>query len=101
MSSHNGLGKFTRKESSITENVLVSQQICNPENIELLLDDKIFYAEKTFKPTQENKSHIQNLKGARAIMRTLLANIEQQNLIIRKSYLYFLCLFSLLVISCT
>lgn len=58
MASQNALGAFTTKESSITENVLASQQICNPENRELLLDDKIFYAEK---PTQENKSHIKNL----------------------------------------
>ena len=59
--SHIAFGAFTTKESSITENVFVSQQICNPENIELLLDDKTFYVEKTFKPTQENKSHIKNL----------------------------------------
>ena len=28
-------------------------------------------------PTQENKSYIQNLKGPRAILWTLAANIEQ------------------------
>ena len=37
------------------------KQICNPENIELLLDDKISCAEKTFKSTQQKKSHIKNL----------------------------------------
>ena len=63
MTSHNALRTFIRQESSITENVLVSQQICNTENTELLLNEKISYAEKTLEPTQENKSHIQILKG--------------------------------------
>ena len=46
MTSHNALRTFIRQESSITKNVLDSQQIYNPENIELLLDDKISYAKK-------------------------------------------------------
>ena len=36
-----------------------------------------YYTEKMFEPTQENKSHIQNLKGARINIWTLLANINQ------------------------
>ena len=46
MTSHNALRTFIWQESSMIENVLVLQQICNPENIELLLDDKISCAEK-------------------------------------------------------
>ena len=63
------------------------------------MDDKISYAEKTFKPTQEDKSHIQNLKGAGAIMWSLWAIIEQQNHIIRKSCMSFFDAFSLFL-SC-
>ena len=37
-----------------------------------------YLRKKTFNPTQENKSHIQNLKGAREVVWTWLANIEQQ-----------------------
>ena len=40
-------------------------------------------------PTQENTSDIQNLKGPKAIMWTLAANIEQQNRIISKLHISF------------
>ena len=56
---------------------------------------KYLAQKKTFKLTQENKSHIQNLIGAKAVMLTLLANIEQQNRIIRKSCMAFFDTFSL------
>ena len=64
----------------------VSQEICNPENLEYCWMRK-YYIEKMFEPTQENKSHIQNLKGARINIWTLLANIDQQNHLRRKSFL--------------
>ena len=52
------------------------------------------YAEKSLKPKQENKSHMQDLKEATAIIRTLLANIEQQDHILRKSCMSFFNTFS-------
>ena len=88
MTSHNALRTFIRQESSITKNVLDSQQIYNPENIELLLDDKVSYAKKRFKPMQENKYHTQNLREKE--LEQLCANIKQQNCIIQKSYMSFL-----------
>ena len=50
-------------------------------------------------PSQENTSHIQNLKGPKAIMWTLAANIEQQNRIISKLHISFFFVFSLFL-SC-
>ena len=58
------------------------------------MDDQIFHAEK-FKQSPENKAHLQNLKGARAIIWTLLANIEQNNRSIRQTYMPFIDAFTL------
>ena len=53
MTSQNALTTFVRQESSITENVLVSQQIYYSENIELLLDKKYLIQKKPLCPRKK------------------------------------------------
>ena len=75
MTSHIAFRTLIRQKFSISENVVVSQQICNPENIELLLKDK---------DTRKQISHAKPKKSwNNYVVFALSANIEQQNCIIR------------------
>ena len=73
-SSRNSFRSVTRNVSNVATNVLDSLQIMSPEECEQYLNFEIDRCGKKF--MSNNLSHISYLKGARAILWTLLATVQ-------------------------
>lgn len=81
-----------RRNLKFSEQVLKSQQTCALSENEKILSTKIDNLEgrvemaKRFSTTE---THVNNLKGLRAVLQNLIANIEDNNRTTRYSYMDF------------
>ena len=75
MEVHNTLRSKIR-DSKVSKHVRVSLQVCAPNNCEAYLSERISHFERELHSSHENRAHVENLKGLRAVLQTLMANIE-------------------------
>ena len=73
----------------MSKRVRVSLQVCAPNNCEAYLSERISHFERALHSSHENRAHVENLKGLRAVLQTLMANIEIVEKTVRLSYLNF------------
>lgn len=78
-----------REDSKVSEHVRVSLQVCAPNNCEVYLSERISNFEREFHSSHENRAHVENLKGLRAVLQNLMANIEIGDKTVRLSYMNF------------
>jgi hypothetical protein len=69
---HNTLRSKIREDSKVSEHVRVSLQTYAPNNSEVYLSERISYLEKEPDSAHENQAHVENLKGLRAVLQTLM-----------------------------
>jgi hypothetical protein len=85
----NKIRSETRRNSKFSDQVLKSQQTCALSENENILSTKIDNLEGRagrFSPTE---THVNNLKGLRAVFQNMMANINDDNRITRCSYMDF------------
>ena len=89
MDVHNKLRSKIRECSSVSEHVRVSLQTCHILKYEDILTERISYVEQKLSLTHENQAHSQSLRGLRAILQILLANVEIPGKTVQHSFLNF------------
>jgi hypothetical protein len=86
---HNTLRSKIQEDSKVSEHVRVSLQVYAPNDSEAYLSERISHLEKEPDSSHENQAHVENLKGLRAVLQTLMANIEIADKTVRLSYMNF------------
>eukprot|EP00794_Sanderia_malayensis_P008470 gene8470-9377_t len=89
MDVHNILRSKIHECSRVSEYIRVSLQTCHILKCEDILTERITYVEQKLSSTHENQAHSQSLKGLRAILQILLANVEFSGKTLRHSFLKF------------
>eukprot|EP00794_Sanderia_malayensis_P021291 gene21291-23363_t len=88
MLSKNALRSDIRNSSKLGKYSRVSLQRCSIEENENVLDKQIDACERA-QPSEVNMVHLKNLKGLRAVLQMLTVNYNNNDHMVRKSYLLF------------
>ena len=87
--SKNKMRTELRKYSNIYEHVTISLQTNSPDMCEEYLSERITFFERKENLGVETSLQISNLKGLRAILQVLMANIDLPGRTIRCSFINF------------